>query len=106
MSARKAGRAWIGDASLLVGPAAPYVPIRLPVRSFACPPVTLTLTKTGARFHPRPHARRYRPVPLKVVFGEPIEPRAGEDLESVHGRYCLALTRLAKQHDVPLRIVE
>ena len=51
-------------------------------------------------------APRYRPYPLKVVFGEPIEPREGDTPGGIHARYCAALMRLAKQHDVPLQIVE
>lgn len=48
----------------------------------------------------------YRPFPLKVVFGEPIQAREGETAEELRERYCEGLLRLAKQHDVPLRIVE
>ncbi|KAI8471046.1 MAG: hypothetical protein J3K34DRAFT_418377 [Monoraphidium minutum] len=48
----------------------------------------------------------YRPYPIKVVFGEPIVPAEGEDPDALRERYCAALLRLAKQHDVPLRIVE
>lgn len=48
----------------------------------------------------------YRPYPLKVVFGEALEPRAGETLEALHERYCNALLYLAKQHGVPMTIAE
>lgn len=49
---------------------------------------------------------RYRPYPIRVVFGEPIAPREGEEAEALHARYCAGLLALAKAHDVPLRIVE
>ena len=48
----------------------------------------------------------YRPHAIKVVFGEPIQPKDGEDAEKLHERYCRGLLALAKQHDVPLEIVE
>ncbi|KIZ02802.1 hypothetical protein MNEG_5153 [Monoraphidium neglectum] len=48
----------------------------------------------------------YRPYPLKLVFGEPLEVREGEKPESLHARYCQALLALAKAHDVPLVIAE
>jgi hypothetical protein len=50
--------------------------------------------------------RRYRPHPLKVVFGAPVEPRAGEAVAALVERYCRALAALAEEHGVPLRIVE
>jgi hypothetical protein len=40
------------------------------------------------------------------VFGKPLVPKAGETADELHARYCTALVALAKQHDVPLRIVE
>ncbi|KIY93855.1 hypothetical protein MNEG_14106 [Monoraphidium neglectum] len=48
----------------------------------------------------------FRPYPLKVVFGQPIEPKDGETADELHTRYCDGLLALAKQHNVPLRIVE
>jgi hypothetical protein len=49
---------------------------------------------------------RYRPYPLKVVFGQPIEPRAGESVDALHARYCAALVKLGEQHGAAITIVE
>lgn len=48
----------------------------------------------------------YRPYPLKVVFGEPVVPKAGESADDLHARYCQALLALGKAFNVPLRIAE
>jgi len=59
--------------------------------------------------HPQPTPTptpSYRPHPIKVVFGKPLVPKPNETADELHGRYCAALLSLAKQHDVPLRIVE
>ncbi|GBF96565.1 diacylglycerol O-acyltransferase 2A [Raphidocelis subcapitata] len=48
----------------------------------------------------------YRPYPLKVVFGEPVVPKAGESADDLHARYCKSLLALGKAFNVPLRIVE
>ncbi|KAI8476177.1 MAG: diacylglycerol acyltransferase-domain-containing protein [Monoraphidium minutum] len=48
----------------------------------------------------------YRPRPLKVVFGEPVAPLAGEPLRETQARYVAALMRLAAAHGVELELVE
>jgi hypothetical protein len=53
-----------------------------------------------------PRPLRYRPHPLKVVFGEPIVPQAGDTAETLHAKYVAGLLALAKQHGVPLVIAE
>jgi hypothetical protein len=40
------------------------------------------------------------------VFGAPVAPRPGERAPELHARYVAALTALAKEHGVPLEIVE
>jgi hypothetical protein len=55
---------------------------------------------------PCPLRPRYRPYPIKVVFGTPLEPRPDETVEALHARYCAALVKLGEQHNVEITIAE
>jgi hypothetical protein len=46
----------------------------------------------------------YRPRPIRVVFGAPVEPAEGEGVEALHARYVAALLALGKEHGVPLTL--
>ena len=70
----------------------PHGPLR--DRALPCTPALLS----------SPRSRR--PRPLKVVFGAPVAPRAGERPEELAARYAAALDALAAEQGVELLVVE
>lgn len=46
-----------------------------------------------------------KPGPVKVVFGQPVQPAEGETVQQLHSRYVTALRGLAEQHGVRISII-
>lgn len=46
-----------------------------------------------------------RPGPVRVVFGQAVQGREGESVQSLYSRYVQALQALAEQHGVEVSII-